>query len=143
MHTPDDTLKLFHPFETCATLRAGHKWFCEEGGCKKASDFWSARDIWEHYFASVSVGWVLTLNAPPATSGQIAPPLVAAMTEFGDSLRALLQPVTPATAVYNVTLDCGASAVGVTLDLGAPTTFNAVMSREDMADGQVNPVLEA
>ena len=86
--------------------------------------------------ASVGVGWVSTLNAPPATSGQIAAPLVTVMTEFGDSLRALLRPVTPAAVIMNVTLECGVTAAPVTLDLGALTTFNAVMSREDMADGQ-------
>ena len=132
-HYPNDTLKLFHPFETCATLRAGHKWFCEKGGCKRASDFWSGRAIWDHYMASVSVGWVSTLNAPPTTSGLIAAPLVAAMTQFGDALRALLRPVSPAAVIFNVTLDCGASAAAATLDLGDLTTFNAVMSREDMS----------
>jgi alpha-L-fucosidase len=119
VHYPDDTLALFHPFETCATMRQGHKWFCSKGGCSKPADFWSAREIWDHYMASVSVGWVSTLNAPPATSGLIAEPLVTAMTTFGDSLRALLRPVTPTAVVYNATLACGADAAPVTLDLGA------------------------
>ena len=80
----------------------------------------------------MSVGWVSTLNARLG----IAVPLVAAMTEFGNALRVLMRPVTPTAEVFNVTLDCGASAAPVVLDLGAATTFNAVMSREDMTEGQ-------
>ena len=134
-HEANGTMKVFHPFETCETMRTAHSWFCQ-GDCNQKAEFWTARDIWDHYFASVSVGWINTLNAPPAATGLIPTELVQSMTDFGDALRALLKPVTESAAIYNVTLECGPSAAPVTLDMGKPVAFNAVMSRENLSDGQ-------
>lgn len=90
---------------------------------------------------SVGIGWVNTLNAPPGTTGQIPGSLPKNMKIFGDALRALLKPVTPSAIKENVSLQCPPSESEgedcmIVIDLGSPTFFNAVMSREDLSQGQ-------
>lgn len=81
-----------------------------------------------------------TLNAPPGTTGQIPPDLVTNMETFGKALRALLAPVSPNAVVGNKTISCTnstAAGVGLELDLGAPVTFNALLTQEDLTSGQL------
>ena len=90
-----------------------------------------------HDMASVGIGWVNTLNAPPGTTGQIPQTLVTAQGAFGDALRAMLMPVTSAASAGAATLQCGdGDGAAVEIDLGSATAFNAVMSREDLSGGQ-------
>merc|ERR1712166_1494220 len=44
------------------------------------------------------------------------------------------QPVSDSASMENVTLQCNSTALQI--DLGAPTLFNAVMTREDLSKGQ-------
>lgn len=83
--------------------------------------------------SSVGIGWVNTLNAPPGTTGQIPAELAENMAAFGDALRALLAPVAPALESSSVTCS---DSTPLEMDLGAATTFNAVMTREDLSKGQ-------
>jgi len=131
-HAPSSKLVGFHPYETCATMHNG--WFCKGDGDDAHNSYWSPGDIWSHYMQSVGVGWVNTLNAPPGTTGQIPGKLPANMKVFGDALRALLKPVTQSAIKEGVTLQCNTTPLEI--DLGAPTFFNAVMTREDLSQGQ-------
>merc|ERR1712232_253740 len=56
------------------------------------------------------------------------------MKVFGDALRALLKPVTPSASKEGVSLQCNKTPLEI--DLGGPTFFNAVMTREDLSQGQ-------
>ena len=56
---------------------------------------------------SVGIGWVNTLNAPPGTTGQIPPALVANMATFGTALKKLLRPVSERASITGpVSLSC-------------------------------------
>jgi len=134
-HTPNASLPGFHPYEACATMHNG--WFCKGDGSTRGNTYWSPGTIWDHYMNSVGIGWVNTLNAPPGTTGQIPQPLVDNMVAFGAARKQLLTPI--ATATANTTIVCGnstAAGAGLELDVGAPVTFNAVMTREDLTGGQ-------
>eukprot|EP01043_Picozoa_sp_COSAG02_P015421 COSAG02_NODE_658_length_18775_cov_3.825712_10_plen_560_part_00 len=128
-HAPSGSrLSGFHPYETCGTLlRSGY--FCRKGACGPA---YTPREIWDHYMQSVGIGWVNTVNAPPGTDGLIPAALVSNMRTFGDHLRKLLQPLANKTASGTVT--CGGAPL--VLQLPTAVTFNAVILREDLAQGQ-------
>jgi len=132
-HSPSAKLAGFHPYETCVTMHNG--WFCKGSGEEASNQWWSAKDIWDHYMNSVGIGWVNTLNAPPGTTGQIPGALVKSMTTFGAALKALLRPVTPSAKVEGATVHCS-NSTPIELDLGETTNFNAVMTREDLTQGQ-------
>lgn len=135
-HAADDNLTGFHPYETCATMNNG--WFAKGNGTPPSDTYWSPASIWDHYMFSVGIGFVNTLNAPPGTTGQIDQHLVDSMTVFGDALRSLLKPVSASAATTKPqTLQCGDSAAAaIELDLGAPSTFNSVITKEDLSGGQ-------
>ena len=143
-HGPNATLTGFHPYEACATMHNG--WFCKGDGTSSKNHWWSAGDIWDHYMNSVGIGWVNTLNAPPGTTGQIPEALVQSMTTFGNSLRALLKPVTETATTATTagddpkTISCSSDRGGkgdaLEIDLRAATKINAVMMREDLSSGQ-------
>lgn len=124
----------FHPYETCATMHNG--WFCKGSGEGGTNKYWSARDIWDHYMASVGIGYVNTLNAPPGTTGRIPDTLVENMRTFGEALKDLLEPISSSAVVQDVELQCSTEAQGVELDLGEARKFNALMLREDLSKGQ-------
>merc|ERR1712151_145309 len=109
-------------------------WFCKGAGDDAHNSYWTPGEIWSHYMQSVGIGWVNTLNAPPGTTGQIPGRLTESMKTFGEALRALLKPVTPSATKAGVTLQCGTTPLEI--DLGTPTSFNAVMTREDLSQGQ-------
>ena len=150
-HAANGNLTGFHPYETCATMQRG--WFAKGNGLNDNS--WTAATIWDHVIKSVGIGYINTLNAPPGTTGQINQQLARSMTIFGDAYRKLLQPVSPTASTQGPhELICGGGGGGggvlsssssssngndnafIELDLGAPTTFNAVITREDLRGGQ-------
>ena len=137
-HAPDGTLTGFHPYETCATMHNG--WFTKGTGVGGTNTFWSPSAIWDHYMYSVGIGYINTLNAPPGTTGQIPEALVKSMTTFGTALRSLLKPVAEDAVAQQRKLTCSndssATAASIVLDLGAPVTFNSIITAEDLRAGQ-------
>jgi hypothetical protein len=113
-------------------------WFCKGNGSTAGNTYWSPREIWDHYMSSVGIGYVNTLNAPPGTTGQIPEPLVKNMVAFGTALRKLLKPVSPSATTGLTDIQCSNSSteVGLEINFGSETTFNAMMLREDLTDGQ-------
>ncbi len=132
-HSPNASLTGFHPYEACATMHNG--WFCKGDGSDLTKNiYWDAGKIWDHYMESVGVGWINTLNAPPGTTGQIPQPLVDEMKKFGSALKSLLVEVVP--AIENVTGTTCQNTTIATIKLDSSTTFNAVITREDLTKGQ-------
>ena len=118
-------------------------WFCKGDGNGGKNSYWSPQSMWQHYMQSVGIGWVNTLNAPPGTTGQIPAQLVTNMKAFGAALKTLLKPVSDSASVGPATLKCSNSSAGdsddgssVEIDFGTATTFNALMTREDLSKGQ-------
>eukprot|EP00930_Biecheleria_cincta_P033991 TRINITY_DN23524_c0_g1_i1.p1 TRINITY_DN23524_c0_g1~~TRINITY_DN23524_c0_g1_i1.p1 ORF type:complete len:478 (-),score=57.43 TRINITY_DN23524_c0_g1_i1:170-1603(-) len=132
-HAPSAHLAGFHPYEACVTMHNG--WFCKGSGEETSNIWWSAKDIWDHYMSSVGIGWVNTLNAPPGTTGQIPPKLVESMNSFGKALGELLKPVTSAAVLKGASVACS-NSTSLELDFGKTVTFNAIMTREDLSEGQ-------
>lgn len=131
-HAPNASLSGFHPYEACATMHNG--WFCKGDGEGAENVYWSASDIWDHYVASVGVGWINTLNAPPGTTGQIPQRLVTEMVSFGTALKKLMQPIVEPLASASGACDNG-TLVEITLPRSV-FSFNALVSREDLTWGQ-------
>lgn len=90
--------------------------------------------MWDHYMQSVGIGWVNTLNAPPCTDGQIHSTLATNMKTFGAAVNKLLTPVSSSAVKEEVSVACPGS---VELDFGNSEEINALMTREDLTNGQV------
>lgn len=110
-------------------------WFCKGDGEGGKNVYWTPREIWDHYMSSVGIGWVNTLNAPPGTTGQIPSELVRNMGVFGTALKKLLKPVTASAKIEDVTVLCD-GATAAELDFGSAATINAVITKEDLSQGQ-------
>lgn len=129
----DDSALIFHPYTYNDNMHTG--WFCN-GECDDITKFWNATRIWQTYMATVGIGKVATFNAPPGTSGQISPPLVDAMSQFGKALRALLKPVSQSAHVFDQSSSNCNDTVVAEIDLAVPTQFNMIKINEDLALGQ-------
>jgi len=116
---------IFMPRETCVTPTSSG-WFADGEGDQMA---FTLVDYWRHFLNSVGIGMVNTVNAPPGTTGQIHGSITAVMRAFGAAARPLYLPdasAGPATA------DCASLVVYLDVTKG----FNAVVSREDLSQGQ-------
>lgn len=129
----DDSALIFHPYTYNDNMHTG--WFCN-GECDDITKFWNSTRIWQTYMATVGIGKVATFNAPPGTSGQISPPLVDAMSQFGKALRALLKPVPQSAHVFDQSSSNCNDTVVAEIDLAVPTQFNMIKINEDLALGQ-------
>lgn len=130
-HAPDASLTGFHPYEACATMVKG-AWFCQGDG--STQNYWSAGEIWDHYMASVGIGWINTLNAPACTTGRINENLVKEMTVFGQALKSLFATVRASESnIDGETCDGTSTLVELTPSDGP---FNAVILKEDLSQGQ-------
>jgi hypothetical protein len=101
-------------------------WFADGEGDQMA---FTVADYWRHYLNSVGIGMVNTMNAPPGTTGQIHKSVVSVMQEFGAAARPLLHPE-PSAGPFAT--DCASMVV----ELNVAQGFNAVVSREDLTNGQ-------
>jgi alpha-L-fucosidase len=86
-------------------------------------------DYWRHFLNSVGIGMVNTVNAPPGTTGQIHKSIATVMQDFGAAIRPLYLPDASAGPE---SADCGSLVVYLDITKG----FNAVVSREDLSQGQ-------
>ena len=133
----------FRPRELTKTLLHAH-WFAGRNPASKQS-IASASDLWAWWLASVGAGQGLILNVPPDQTGQVPPRYRSAAKALGDAVRrsfgrtvaggSLLDTASTDTGAGNVTVQCGASAPGLVLDVPARASaanFNAVRVVEDL-----------
>jgi alpha-L-fucosidase len=157
--------KAWHPAECDVPIRKG-QWFFHTDGEPQLR---SVDEVLDIYYKSVGRGAVLLLNVSPDRRGLLPETDVAVLEEVwrivtetfknnlaegkpatasnvrgGDATFAAAKAVDGDSATYWC-IDDGVTAATLTIDLGAPTTFNRSMVQEHIALGQrvENYTLEA
>lgn len=156
---PMDTLnqgnlngKNWIPAECDVSIRPGWFYHAEEDDKVKTPD-----QLWDIYLHSVGRGANLILNVPPNREGRFAPQDSVALIGFGEKLRtAFRQNLSSKTKCYTTGEEVGAGKIGISVltdgnrstrselsmqngvvvDLKKKQTFNAVLLREYIAEGQ-------
>eukprot|EP00038_Savillea_parva_P004337 m.136574 g.136574 ORF g.136574 m.136574 type:complete len:630 (+) comp11439_c0_seq6:204-2093(+) len=130
--TGDPTGNLFVPHEIDITIQnPGDAWFYHPGHA-----YLSASELWQHWLTTIGRGTTLIVNMPPNTTGLIADGFVEAATGMNDAVTQSFE--TSVASTVNLSAPC--NELSVTIEVpshpGSTDTFNAVMVRESMVDGQ-------
>jgi hypothetical protein len=141
-HEESNNVTGFHPETYNDDMHTGG-WFCN-GPCDDASKFWNASHMWQIYMATAGAGRIVTLNAPPGSTGQIPQPLADTMARFGTSLKEFQKPVTASARIVDMaSSDCNNTVLAelnfvpsLNLSPTPAVEVNAFISREDLSEGQ-------
>lgn len=133
-HVESSNATGFDPYTYNSDLHLGG-WFINGKG-DDPKKFWNASRMWHVYFATAGAGQSLvTLNAPPDSTGQIPQPLADNMAAFGKALKAFLTPLTPSSEASFAASSCENTTLSE-LNFDAAVEINALISREDLTHGQ-------
>lgn len=113
-----------------STNDRGSRWFWEN-----KHDYLDAGHLWDHWMATVGRGSNLIINVPPSIYGGVPPKYAQQTAALGAALRSSFsRAVAEIPAGLSVQCD-GSSASSVNLTLPTNATWNAVVVREDLAQG--------